>query len=528
VGVPDWLERLISRNPGVEFLPLVLCIGLAVAVWWWQWTKTKRRNAASDATNAGTGALALHVGWGPGVALVALVVVGVAAFAVTTDLGAEVWGIVRETPWLAAWWVFGVGVAVMVWGFAVHAWRGEGRLARQCRRCRYDMTGVPGLMKCPECGRVAKTERQLRPVNVRRWAMWVGAALVALGLLLPSAITVLKRGWPAALPSWAIMRWTVAAGGAPDGVLLEFNHRVREDPGGWRDRLMDNRDALAERMLESPRSTRHLYETLLQWAGGSVSTRVLSQANAAVASSDAERRRAGLALLLIFQREPVPFSVLRPLLTDADPATAQTALSMVIANRDSYLVEVAPHGKTRDVESVRVLMRTLTSTNMYLGPPLDNFTALRDDPDPEIAARATLLAFYVQQQYRHRPGEMLRRAVLAVATLDAVSPNTRSAWLEPVHYYGFPAVRAAMLAMINDPDPAARRALFTQMEGFSALNPGGFPGTMDGATKVTRIMEDFLPALRERLKSEEDPGAKQLLQKLIDSIEGKPAAGQMP
>jgi len=168
------------------------------------------------------------------------------------------------------------------------------------------------------------------------------------------------------------------------------------------------------------------------------------------------------------------------------------------------------------------LMRSLTSGNMFQVPFAEAFAALREDPDPEIAARATLTAFFhALHTQAGATRELTRAAVLAVATSDAAGPNQRSRWLDPVSYFARPVVGDAMRSMIGDTDPAVRRALFTQMEALSALYPGGVPTLVGNEIKTPRILEEFLPALREQLTREDDPVAKQRLQKLIDSIDGK-------
>ena len=69
-----------------------------------------------------------------------------------------------------------VGAAVLVWG--LFADRAAGR--RRCPRCWYDMDAVPGLT-CPECGRIARTERRLlRTRRKYRWAL-LGLLLALLG-----------------------------------------------------------------------------------------------------------------------------------------------------------------------------------------------------------------------------------------------------------------------------------------------------------------------------------------------------------
>ncbi len=80
------------------------------------------------------------------------------------------------------WAFWGAGGVVGVAGLLLCAWamfRDRSRGRRRCPRCWYDMSGVPG-MKCPECGRVARSEKRFLRTR-RRWR-W-GAVGVAIGLL---------------------------------------------------------------------------------------------------------------------------------------------------------------------------------------------------------------------------------------------------------------------------------------------------------------------------------------------------------
>lgn len=84
--------------------------------------------------------------------------------------------------WIVIGAVVGVaGLALLVW-----AWRGDrAKGRRRCPKCWYDLGSTEGL-RCPECGRVARSERDLaRPRRQRKLAvvglivMLVGAASAA-------------------------------------------------------------------------------------------------------------------------------------------------------------------------------------------------------------------------------------------------------------------------------------------------------------------------------------------------------------
>lgn len=105
--------------------------------------------------------------------------------------------------WSWAFWIGSILVAAVgLWALwrALFSDRARGR--RRCGKCWYDMAGVPGL-KCPECGREAKREKQLGRTR-RRWgrAVFACVLLSAAGGL---AVTprIVESGWDA-VPLWAV------------------------------------------------------------------------------------------------------------------------------------------------------------------------------------------------------------------------------------------------------------------------------------------------------------------------------------
>lgn len=86
--------------------------------------------------------------------------------------------------WL--WWLAGAsmglgGLALSVWALFWDRARGRRRCpGRVFSRCWYDLRATEGL-RCPECGRAWRSERQLQRTR-RRWGWaWVGALLICCG-----------------------------------------------------------------------------------------------------------------------------------------------------------------------------------------------------------------------------------------------------------------------------------------------------------------------------------------------------------
>jgi hypothetical protein len=105
----------------------------------------------------------------------------------------------------AAWiyWIIGaalggVGFFLSTWAL-LSDWLAGHRKQRRCAKCWYDMAAVVGL-KCPECGREAKSEKGLHRSR-RRWkGAALGLCLIVVGGLAQLASWGTLRGWYAVLP----------------------------------------------------------------------------------------------------------------------------------------------------------------------------------------------------------------------------------------------------------------------------------------------------------------------------------------
>lgn len=148
------------------------------------------------------------------------------------------------SPGWSAWFLGGLCAVVTLAGasltLAALFWdRSRGR--RRCRSCWYDMSSVVGL-RCPECGREARRERDLFRTR-RRWRRAaVGVALLV--LVAPAGFAVPRvraRGWVGAVPTTVLMAvspwgpaqastgsWgQVTAVTLPDRMVEELTERLR-------------------------------------------------------------------------------------------------------------------------------------------------------------------------------------------------------------------------------------------------------------------------------------------------------------
>jgi len=97
--------------------------------------------------------------------------------------------------YIAVMIVLVAALGLMGWGIIGRQTRGRPR----CRGCWYDMSGLDTLT-CPECGRVARSDRALLRARCRWWAVAVGAVLFAVGCF---GLRVTNVGLDAALPAAA-------------------------------------------------------------------------------------------------------------------------------------------------------------------------------------------------------------------------------------------------------------------------------------------------------------------------------------
>lgn len=100
--------------------------------------------------------------------------------------------------WIAGVALAGAGAFLVCWGLFSDRFSGN-RTKRRCARCWYDMASVAGL-KCPECGRSAKNEKELRRAR-RRWFLSAGGiALFVMGVATHCWVIRVQHGWNALLP----------------------------------------------------------------------------------------------------------------------------------------------------------------------------------------------------------------------------------------------------------------------------------------------------------------------------------------
>jgi len=122
---------------------------------------------------------------------------------------ASLWSI---APTIAAWTLGVLGLLLILSGF----FRDHARGRKRCPRCWYDMSGATSL-QCPECGRSARSARQLTRTR-RRWRSIVVGVLIASlsSTLIFGSLRLKHEGATAFIPSTvliALARYADATGG---------------------------------------------------------------------------------------------------------------------------------------------------------------------------------------------------------------------------------------------------------------------------------------------------------------------------
>jgi hypothetical protein len=103
-------------------------------------------------------------------------------------------------------WVWTVAAALALVGAgvvlrALFSDRSRGRVC--CPRCWYDMAGTPGLT-CPECGRAARSERDLHRTR-RRWGLAAAGGVLLLPVLGVAGARYGRTAWYWLPPRWRVV-----------------------------------------------------------------------------------------------------------------------------------------------------------------------------------------------------------------------------------------------------------------------------------------------------------------------------------
>lgn len=239
--------------------------------------------------------------------------------------------------WCWAFWVGGAAaglIGLWVLWCAMFADRARGR--RRCSKCWYDMAGVPGL-KCPECGREAKRERQLGRTR-RRWRLALGACvLLGIAVGLGSTPRVVEKGWGAA-PLWVLVLLHACID-VPEAELELQERTFASEIRWWPDRvamrwrarrLLNDPDAVA--MTTRWRSLTKLDLAIRTYAAiGNTGAGDVDRLLAVVAEQGAHTKSLGLRrALLTMATDPVPIdAVIERIACDPSPEIREMVASII-------------------------------------------------------------------------------------------------------------------------------------------------------------------------------------------------------
>ncbi|MCP3904626.1 MAG: hypothetical protein GY715_13450 [Planctomycetes bacterium] len=136
-------------------------------------------------------------------------------------------GFLEDTGWIL--WIEALGLLALAGFLVFAAWwalfsdRPRGR--RRCPQCWYDVTHSPG-MTCPECGFVARAERELHQRRRRGWA-GILAILGCVMVGLYGGERLMDRGWTGYLPTWSVILAVPLTDDNSGAIYRELDRRVR-------------------------------------------------------------------------------------------------------------------------------------------------------------------------------------------------------------------------------------------------------------------------------------------------------------
>lgn len=386
------------------------------------------------------------------------------------------------------------------------------------------MRGLAGVMTCPECGRVAKNERQLRPRNTRRSALWLGGLIVLVAAALPTGFAVRQRGAAAALPTRVLLWWVSRISSPPDSVMRETLWRMGHTEGTWERAAASHADGLAARMLECPAANIDDYAAMIEAL--SVSEQRQKDAVASALSPDPVRRLAAMKLLAA-AREPIEIDekLIAGWERDADRRVA-TAARVVRYSQLSHAIALLSGATAVPLSEQGALrcLRICTSTPAIWVWDLPGLQKYEAHARREVALRATCLVGARELLQTEPSPERLAAMFMAKSELDRAPFGPGPTWASAgsVCVSGRPQLGAALSACVSHRDPRVREVFFRQLSPSAAIPRGASWGA------AIVLWQGLLPELERQLGVEDDAAAKVALARLIDEIKGSPPTGQTP
>ena len=322
------------------------------------------------------------------------------------------------------WWVLALVLAGVGGWLVMRGLFGHRRLvtrSRQCPRCRYDMTGLPGGMTCAECGFTARDEAswyggRRRPVQALLGGVVLLAAFAAvswpvgreMGYLSMLPLRVQIEVWPTWLRT---LRFIGLKGEAEWGAVERIPHEIKQSNSQslrravWKqglselrrlDPLSEEADSVAYIMMQTP---------LIEWPG---------ETDLAIEASPEN--------VLYMLRHPNECAV----------AAGMNLAPFATDDVDEIFSEIASiRGTPRDAEGDPVYAM-IEVDRRYGHEWIERVLASGSDPDLGVVAMWTASyavgAIYQNPQYPVTPPEKFDRDLeLALRWLRDGPPITRSA-----------------------------------------------------------------------------------------------------
>lgn len=212
---------------------------------------------------------------------------------------------------LGVWWAASAAalVTLSLVTLVVGLWRDPSRGRRRCSNCGYDFASADVATPCPECGRVHRSERELRRTR-RSWrVVRVAAALFAASYFALVGQRIVKYG---------------AIGAVPSTLMIPFFEHL---PESWVSRYNGRGGELADRVLEN-----ELWGWQREWLENRVYQAITSARDVRSVALYAEVSPVGFRFREVPRPEDRTFvELLDDALLHADDPSQRTQAAVVIA-----------------------------------------------------------------------------------------------------------------------------------------------------------------------------------------------------
>lgn len=412
---------------------------------------------------------------------------------------------IEEWPFVLAAAIAAVsGISLLLW--SLFSDRSRGR--RRCPKCWYDMSNAPAeaRLRCPECGREARRERQLFKTP-RRWR-WAAASLLIFiaAAYLGVQPKVRQDGWTSVMPTTLIIigLWSPD----PEWAMDALQERSSQDR--WLSIYMADADSLARwqwrwvacgaiRVLKGDHSSSlrrraiHVADSAAH-ATSSPKIAVWVADEIAAFANDPSAEVQEFAVMSFSTHPRAEIAIERTLPYLDHPQTrvhraAIVSLFMTLRKSDlalPHVLRATTHSSSEVRRTAAFALRTYAKDGRDPEPIVDVLASLALGSDHEVRSRAIAGLLFCQ-------GHEERAKAIVHGCLASADPTTRGhaiSALADAYRREVPFAAGCIVAALEDTDPGVR------MEAANAL------GTLNESQLQPHIQKirELVPSLDAELR----------------------------